>query len=83
MSTPILLQCECHSDEHIMLWDHDPQHEEVILSVFLSHETFLARLKNAIRYLFGYKCRYGHFDTMMLGQEKLKELKTLCEAAIK
>lgn len=58
------LECACHSDEHTLRFTLSLNEEPVIYtSVFLgSYPWGWKRFKTAVRYLFGYKCRYGHWD---------------------
>jgi hypothetical protein len=62
-------ECQCHSDEHVLrltlsLDDEDP---EIYASVFLrQYRSFFKRLVIAVRYLFGYKCKYGHWDCFLM-----------------
>jgi len=73
--------CACRSDEHAIAFryisspDSDP---EVYASVFLENGggrfPVLGRLWRAIKYVLGYKCRYGHFDCFILRQGDLDRL---------
>jgi hypothetical protein len=63
--------CECGSSEHQFIFRiYDFADEMWVeddpccsLDVFLSEQPFWTRLKRGLTYIFGYKCRYGHFDT--------------------
>jgi len=66
-------QCECGSDEHTLKFSLDEltgdiEELEIWTSVFLHSEYhgFWGRLWIAVKYLFGYKCRYGHFDCFIM-----------------
>lgn len=50
------------------------EHDELYLTTFLSANPFLTRVKNAIRYIFGYKCLYGHFDETIIDVREAKKL---------
>lgn len=73
-------ECVCTTDEHTIKFKLDtygPDNIELYTSVFLSqYHGFLGRLWIAIKYLFGYKCKYGHWDCTML---KLKDADRLIE----
>jgi len=57
------LQCQCGSDEHTLKYTLDPDDGQVWTSVFLNdYRSFWQRLWVALKYLFGYKCKYGHWD---------------------
>jgi len=76
-------ECACHSDEHtvsfLYLKTDDPVDREVYLSVFLETDGFFRRLWTALKYVFGYKCRYGHFGCWILRKEDLERLIKLLE----
>lgn len=71
MEKPEYFDCQCHSSEHTLrMWfDDDPDFSCVYISVFLGNYGFIKRAWNALKYVFGYKCRYGHFDEFMLRPE--------------
>jgi len=65
-------ECACFSDEHTlkMTLDADPQYPDVYTSVFLNdYQNIFKRIWIAIKYIFGYKCKYGHWDCFTLQQE--------------
>ena len=69
-----LLTCECSSNEHNIQVKHDKEDNLFYLNIFLSNGNFFYRLKNAIKYIFGYKCKYGHFEEIILGEKSQKQL---------
>lgn len=78
-------ECVCFSDEHMLKFilddgkidnkkDYEP---ELYCGIFLEETSFFSRLYKAIKYVFGYKCKYGHFGNWVLNKndaDKLKEL---------
>lgn len=76
METPEYFECRCSSPEHTLrLWfDDDKDFPCVYVSVFLSNEGWVKRLRNAFRYVLGYKCAYGHFDEFILREEDCDRL---------
>jgi len=60
--------CQCHSPEHTLQFLFDEEENELSTSVFLGNEymPWWKRLWIGIKYIFGYKCRYGHFDCFLL-----------------
>lgn len=64
-------ECACHSPEHTLNFflDEDPEFPAIYGSVFLSEVPFHRRVWAAVKYIFGYKCRYGHFDEFILKHE--------------
>lgn len=71
-------ECECFSDEHTLTFTLDPDDGELYTSVFLKQwHPWYARLWIAIKYLFGYKCKYGHWGTWILREEDSQRLADL------
>jgi hypothetical protein len=70
------VECDCHSPEHTLRMSADE--DCVYLHVFLGDEPWHRRLLNAVLYVFGRKCNYGHFDEFVISRDKLDRLiKTL------
>lgn len=72
-------ECACDSSEHLVRFTYDlddPQDEAiVIMEPQLSNGSFFWRLRRAVRYLFGYKCKYGQWDETLLDPWQVKELR--------
>jgi hypothetical protein len=70
--------CSCHSTEHLVQFvADDPDDEEAVCYVevqLIQYRSFFQRAKVALRYLFGYQCRYGHWDCTSLDQEEAQKL---------
>ena len=76
----ILLLCDCSSAEHqlIVSWDNDDN--EVYVRVHLANwYGFWRRLWHAVKYVFGYKCRYGAFDEIILRKEDSENLQKVVD----
>jgi hypothetical protein len=72
--------CTCGTPEHNMQFCYVPNpHEddppELYVNVFLVKYGFFRRLWTAIKYVFGHKSRYGHWDGMELSRESVQELR--------
>ena len=75
------IECNCTSAEHIVRITVD-RHEDfpamyVDIQLNRYHNVF-GRLWRALLYVFGYQCRYGHWDEMALMGEDVKRLRDLC-----
>ena len=69
------LTCTCGMVEHSWFFQMDMgDHDELYMTTFLATRPFFTRLKNAIKYIFGYKCVYGHFDETIIYVEEAKKL---------
>lgn len=72
--------CECGWAEHQLLFFYDPDEDDsrfysLYVEVHLSTwKGFFRRLWAAIRYVFGYRSRYGHWDSIMIDVKQAKEL---------
>jgi hypothetical protein len=79
-------ECACHSDEHRLVFqlDLDDKHPEIYVSQFMHHwNPWWKRVWIAIRYVFGYKCKYGHFDCWIMKPEDAEKLRSMLDEFIK
>lgn len=75
-----LLICSCHSTEHqIIIYENtDPLYgPEAYVHIHLIKRSFWKRLKYAIKYIFGYKSRYGAWDEFILEPKHADKLEQL------
>jgi hypothetical protein len=75
-----LLICSCHSTEHQLVFyknEEEDGFKEVFLHVHLIKRSFWYRLKYALKYLFGYKSRYGAWDEFILHPKHAEDLKSI------
>lgn len=77
--------CECSSFEH-QVWFYsykDENYDELCFSVHLhSNRSFIGRLWYAIKYIFGYKSRYGAWDEFLMKPEDRKTLLRFLESNV-
>lgn len=60
------------------MWDDEDN--SVYSTVFLNqYHGFFKRVWVALKYIFGYKCRYGHFDCFIMRPEDAYRLKTILD----
>lgn len=75
-------ECDCGSKEHTFCvttqdWE-DYLPPQLYFHFQLSQpSTFIGRCWKGIKYIFGYKCKYGHWDTINLSEEDLNRLTIL------
>ena len=65
-----LITCKCGACEHhleFVYFDDDEDRYDLIVHFRLVARGFFNRLWVGIKYIFGYKSRYGDFDEMILG----------------
>jgi len=74
----ILLLCSCYSSDHQMIIHLDQGGDlfppEAFVNVHLVKRSFLYRVKYAVKYIFGYKSRYGAWDEFILDKTHVKSL---------
>lgn len=74
-------ECVCLSNEHTIRFEldvTDSNNVELYTSVFLNqYRSFLVRLWVAIKYLFKYKCKEGHWDCTIIKLEDTDRLISL------
>ena len=76
-----IIICGCHSTEHqmIILYSEDDGFPMVYSHIHLNQRPFWGRLKYGIKYIFGYKCRYGAFDEFIFSPDDAYKLKTVAK----
>lgn len=57
-----ILICECHSSEHQIIITYCNEDNIYYGHIHLTNRSFWSRLVNGIKFIFGYKCKYGHWD---------------------
>lgn len=68
------IECDCHSDEHVLRFIENEEDNEIIVSAFLnSHLGFFQRVKVAFKYLLGHATK-EHFDCTIINKEEAKKL---------
>jgi hypothetical protein len=79
----ILLICSCYSSEHQMIVhlqeSGDLYPPEAFVHVHLVRRSFWYRLKYGIKYIFGYKSKYGAWDEFILDKTHVKSLLQLAK----
>lgn len=72
----IVMICECHSLEHQVIFWYDEEDSELYCEPHLTtHRNFFKRLWRGLKYTFGYKSRFGDFDSTIFKKEDLKKLR--------
>ena len=71
-----LFICECQNIEHQLIFSYfeDDEEKDVFVSVHLTPDRWYRRIVNGIKYIFGYKCCYGHFDEFIFKKEDADRL---------
>ena len=88
-----ILLCECFSTEHQIIFSYIEDEEynkdnnvlpayfgEVFMHIHLySRKGFFSKLKYAIKYIFGYKCKYGAWEEMILSLDDIEKLEKIVQ----
>lgn len=77
-----LLICECSNVEHQLIFRYfeDEDWKEVYMTTHLSeYNNFWKGLKYAIKYVFGYKSRYGAFDEFIFRNDDADKLQSIVD----
>ena len=82
-----IMLCACSSDEHQIIFhpfediklDNGKLIKSVYCSILLNNLPFFSRLKNAIKYIFGYKCKFGHFEEFIIDSNNVEKLKKVID----
>jgi len=72
------MECRCMSTEHIVKFHLDLDDGDLCLDFHLSnYQNWYKRAWVAIKYVFGYKSKYGDFDEIILKDEDVDRLMEL------
>ena len=77
-----VLECACYSNEHIILLDANKEDKEIYLSIHLARLPWYERIIHAIKYIFGYGCKYGNFEEIIITEKNAKKIKEYIENVI-
>lgn len=72
-----IIICECSSVEHQMVLRFDDDKDlgrQVFVEIHLVPLVWYKRLWLGIKYIFGYKCKYGNFEEMILSPKHAKQV---------
>ena len=72
-----LLICQCSSVEHQVVVTTFDNESEVYLSVHLTKHSFWKRVREGIKYIFGYQCTYGAFEEVILDSEHIPQIENI------
>lgn len=61
----------------IIRYFDDPDYPEVFVDIHLVKKSLWYRIKYGIKYIFGYKCKYGAWDEMIMNKDHIKPLESV------
>lgn len=63
-------ECQCSSDEHTLKFTVDEEDGTIYTNTFINDwYPWYYKIWLAIKYVFGYKSKYGHFDSFQMREE--------------
>ena len=73
--------CQCNSAEQQLIFSYftDDKFGDVYVTVHLVPDTFWRRIRNAIKYIFGYRSKYGDFDEFIFKKEDANKLQSVVD----
>jgi len=69
-----LITCACHSPEHSLQFDYDPDENDLFIYIHLNQLSFFKRLWYGIKYISGYQPRYGHYEECFFDNKNSGEM---------
>lgn len=82
----LYMTCDCEAFEHTARFVYDPDYIEdgIYLDVSLCDKPkWYKRIWRAIKYIFGYNCRYGHFAEFIYFPKQVEELNEFLQKFLK
>lgn len=72
-------ECQCCSKEHVFCVTSELSNDNSPPELYfhfqlIQYRKFFKRVWIAIKYIFGYQCRYGHWDTINIGEDDTNRL---------
>ena len=68
--------CDCYSLEHQVIFWYDDEDSSLYCQPHLTtHRNFFKRLWRGLKYAFGYKSRFGDWDSVIFKDEDLNRLR--------
>ena len=80
----VMIPCECHTPEHTLYltlhYPHKEEEADLFVTYFLDSDIgFWKRFLTGIKYIFGYKCAYGHFGSTIITTQYAAEIKDVVD----
>lgn len=74
--------CNCNSLDHTMrfAWFEDEPDTMYVETFIITYDRWYKRVWTAIKYVFGYRSRYGDTDEYLLYKDQVTQLRDVCQA---
>lgn len=73
-------ECQCNDESDRLvynLWEDTEGEPTLMVHVFLGSGPWYRRIWKGLKYIFGYKCRYGHFGEHIFKPEDMWQMRTM------
>lgn len=70
-----MFRCDCQTNDHHFLFTEDDEDKYIYLSSHLSPRPFFERITLAIKYIFGFRSRFGDYSEVILSENEWQELR--------
>ena len=74
MDDTLFIVCNCGLPEHQFAITEDKEEDWYYMNVHLSTGNFWNRLIVAVKYLFGYRCKYGEFEEIIIDRDQANRI---------
>jgi len=74
-----ILTCVCSSAEHQIIIRYDTDENQVYANIYLTNLPIWKRIVNAVKYIFGYKSKYGDFEEFIFDKRDIPALEKVVE----
>jgi len=77
MNKKVYIECNCYSIEHVMRFSYlEKEPDEIFIETHLkNYINFWDRFLIAIKYIFGYRTKYGDFDCIIISPTTVTKLR--------
>ena len=67
-----VIKCSCYSPEHCILVTFNQEEKEVYFNYFLETQKWYKRILIGIKYIFGFRSKFGHFGEIIIDEKNIK-----------
>jgi len=72
-----ILTCVCSSVEHQIIIRYETNENQVYANIYLADLPIWKRIANAVKYIFGYKSKYGDFEEFIFDKRDISALENI------
>lgn len=72
-----VIKCSCYSPEHYILVTFNKEEKEVYFNYFLETQKWYKRILIGIKYIFGFRSKFGHFGEIIIDEKNTKVFKKI------